>query len=112
MQNVDFSTLNNLRDAIYEDAVKHGLWETPFVPLSYKNVRSKKLNSNRILIGEIEEYINAETRKEYEDELADIIIACFSSAGYLKINLEKAVKRKCKANSARPYQHGKFEEVK
>lgn len=41
-----------------------------------------------------------------EEELADIVIRAFDTAGFLKINLARAIMSKHGFNKTRPYRHG------
>ena len=107
------TTLNTLRDAIYEDAVAHGLWEKTDGPIECSFLVSEEatelVNAGkevqlarwRFSVDETEAWIN------YVDELADVIIASLSVAGKLGIDIDAAVKRKMEINKARPWKHGK-----
>lgn len=113
-------TLNTLRDAIYQDAVAHGLWEStdytvntsmrdmemlgdPFDPDEV--MRDYAIETIRWELTELNDAIdNAEA---YTEELADVIIAALSVAGKLGIDIEAAVKRKMEINRSRPWKHGK-----
>ena len=116
-------SLNTLRDAIYEDAVAHGLWEgTDCVvkecidaaiqegePADQEEMmRGWAMEVIRREVNELEEAsVNAEA---YTDELADVIIASLSVAGKLGIDIDAAVRRKMEINKARPWKHGKENE--
>ena len=105
--------LNTLRDAIYEDAVAHGLWEKTDGPIECSFLVSEEatelVNAGkevqlarwRFSVDETEAWIN------YVDELADVIIASLSVAGKLGIDIDAAVRRKMEINKARPWKHGK-----
>lgn len=117
------TTLNTLRDAIYEDAVAHGLWEgTDYIvkecidaaiqegePADQEEMmRGLAMEVIRREVNELEEAsVNAEA---YTDELADVIIASLSVAGKLGIDIDAAVRRKMEINRARPWKHGKEEQ--
>ena len=107
-------TLNTLRDAIYEDAVEHGLWvdDDGIFECSY------------VVAEESTELVNAandvqfarwrfrdenEAWLYYVEELADVIIASLSVAGKLGIDIDAAVRRKMEINRSRPWKHGKEE---
>ena len=106
-------SLNTLRDAIYEDAVAHGLWEKTDGPIECSFLVSEEatelVNAGkevqlarwRFSVDETEAWIN------YVDELADVIIASLSVAGKLGIDIDAAVRRKMEINKARPWKHGK-----
>ena len=107
------TTLNTLRDAIYEDAVAHGLWEKTDGPIECSFLVSEEatelVNAGkevqlarwRFSVDETEAWIN------YVDELADVIIASLSVAGKLGIDIDAQVRRKMEINKARPRKHGK-----
>lgn len=112
--------LNTLRDAIYEDAVAHGLWESTDYTVKEcieaerqegepadqeEMMRGRAMETIRREVNELEEAsVNAEA---YTDELADVIIASLSVAGKLGIDIDAAVRRKMEINKARPWKHGK-----
>lgn len=119
------TSLNTLRDAIYEDAVAHGLWEKTdnavqrFIK-EYKRLemynlrcvtdqdevlRKKAVNVIQTEIMELE--YSSDNKEAYTEELADVIIASLSVAGKLGIDIDAAVRRKMEINSARPWKHGK-----
>ena len=114
-------TLNTLRDAIYEDAVAHGLWEsTDYTvkecieearqegePADQEDMmRRWAMEAIRREVNELEMTLSEE---EYVEELADVIIASLSVAGKLGIDIDAAVRRKMEINRARPWKHGKEE---
>ena len=114
--------LNDLRDAIYEDAVAHGLWEgTDCIvkecidaaiqegePADQEEMmRGLAMEFIRREVNELDEAsVNAEA---YTEELADVIIASLSVAGKLGIDIDAAVRRKMEINKGRPWKHGKDE---
>lgn len=114
-------TLNDLRDAIYDDAVVHGLWESTdytvqnfideqeraFNPFDKTDevLRSWAMEPIRKEVDELE--MASESEEEYAEELADVIIASLSVAGKLGIDIDAAVRRKMEINKARPWKHGK-----
>ena len=115
-------SLNTLRDAIYEDAVAHGLWEEAdryaekYAQMCANGIeqemRDHMLNccASGLVLGEAEElYDSAETDNfdGFEEELADIIIMSLSVAGKLGIDIDAAVRRKMEINKARPWKHGR-----
>ena len=112
-------SLNTLRDAIYEDAVAHGLWESTdyTVKRCMDEMRrcEKAFEPDDVMRGwaaqvvrmEADELEEAEEADEYAEELADVIIAALSVAGKLGIDIDAAVRRKMEINKARPWKHGK-----
>ena len=112
------ASLNTLRDAIYEDAVEHGLWDDEDGPIGCSFLVSEEatelvyagneaqLARWRFSVDETEAWGN------YVEELADVIIASLSVAGKLGIDIDAAVRRKMKINKARPWKHGKDEQGK
>ena len=114
--------LNDLHDAIYEDSVAHGLWESTdrYVRESIEeNMRDNvpvdleammRIWAMEIIRDEIYELNDSIGNAEaYTDELADVIIASLSVAGKLGIDIDAAVRRKMEINKARPWKHGKDE---
>ena len=114
-------SLNTLRDVIYEDAVVHGLWEwfdEQFKPCeSYKtfgvdvNVVSRRNCGHRIKEEGYELIDAAGCEEAFSEELADVVIMCFSVAGKLGIDIDAAIRRKMEINKGRPWKHGKEEKV-
>ena len=121
------TSLNTLRDAIYEDAVAHGLWEKTdnavqrfikeyqrlemynlrCVPDQDEVWRKKAVNVIQTEIMELE--YSSDNKEAYTEELADVIIASLSVAGKLGIDIDAAVRRKMVINKGRPWKHGKDE---
>ena len=112
-------SLNSMRDAIYEDAVAHGLWESTdyTVKRCMDEMRrcEKAFEPDDVMRGwaaqvvrmEADELEEAEEADEYAEELADVIIAALSVAGKLGIDIDAAVRRKMEINRARKWKHGK-----
>lgn len=109
------ASLNTLRDAIYEDAVAHGLWDEKDGPYHCADIIAKEASE---LIKEAEHlsiHIHGSIdytspRSNYAEELADVIISSLSVAGKLGIDIDEAVRRKMEINKARPWKHGKEKE--
>ena len=106
--------LNTLRDAIYEDAVAHGLWDkykyypaTDCVDFIRDEVNELEYAATNWRNGYEE---NSEFYPEFCQELADVIIMSLSVAGRLGIDIDAAVRRKMEINKARPWKHGKEEQ--
>ena len=109
--------LNELRDEIYSDAVAHGLWyEAELLRLWNYYSKQKKDAINRVrredcamrIRDEVEELYNAAyDANHYTEELADVIITALSVAGYLGIDIDKAVRAKMEINRGREWRHGK-----
>ena len=115
-------SLNTLRDAIYEDSVAHGLWESTdrYVRVSIEeNMRDNvpvdleammRIWAMVIIRDEIYELNDSIGNAEaYTEELADVIIASLYVAGKLGIDIDAAVRRKMEINKGRPWKHGKDE---
>ena len=121
-------SLNTLRDAIYEDAVAHGLWEKTdntvqsiieyYKELERDNLLCVPYDQDKVMrvqaakiIGEeqAELELSRDDEEAYVDELADVIIASLSVAGKLGIDIDAAVRRKMEINNVRPWKHGKDE---
>ena len=114
-------SLNTLRDAIYEDAVAHGLWERTDYTVQLvlqsirrddrttayrdKIMRELAMRVIRLEVDELEGSVEYE--EDYAEELADVIIASLSVAGKLGIDIDAAVRRKMEINKGRPWKHGK-----
>lgn len=119
--------LNELRDEIYCDAVAHGLWDRDYILKTLMN--SDALRDSGIL--QIYKIVNTERElgrvhatlrvflenqellgsvleeDHFREELADVIITALSVAGYLGIDIEKAVRAKMEINRGREWRHGK-----
>lgn len=103
-------TLNTLRDAIYEDAEAHGLWDLDYGPTYCAELildEASELDSAAIDC-ECDDNVDS----EFCEELADVIITALSVAGALGIDIDAAVRRKMEINKARPWKHGKEEQGK
>lgn len=116
-------SLNTLRDAIYQDAVEHGLWEESdrlakeaaedddlpgeksFIEKFFKWHEAAQLifYEGDEMLSAVEEY-NWDSATE---ELADVVIMAMSAAGYLGIDIDAAIRRKMEINKQRPWKHGK-----
>lgn len=109
------TSLNSMRDAIYEDAVKHGLWEKTDDPIGCSFLVSEEATELVNAGNEVQlarwRFSEDETEawEDYVEELADVIIASLSVAGKLGIDIDAAVRRKMEINKARPWKHGKEE---
>ena len=116
-------SLNTLRDAIYEDAVAHGLWESTDYTvkecIEAARQEGEPADQGEMMRGWAMETIRREVNEledasvdeeEYADELADVIIASLSVAGKLGIDIDAAVRSKMEINKARPWKHGKEEQ--
>ena len=102
-------TLNTLRDAIYEDAVAHGLWfERDDCPTTCVEMIQDEVSELDTAAMEWEDDI-CDNNDDFVEELADVMIMCLSVAGRLEIDIDSAVKRKMEINKARPWKHGKEE---
>lgn len=120
--------LNELRDEIYDDAVKHGLWDEGYL---WKTLRSndclrdsgilqihkianteqetRRVHATLRVFLENEELLESVLEEEdhFCEELADVIITALSAAGYLGIDIDKAVRAKMEINRGREWRHGK-----
>ena len=103
-------TLNTLRDAIYEDAVKHGLWEDDedYMPTDCVFFIKDEVCELDCAAMDWEDDV-CNDNSAFCDELSDVIIMCLSVAGYLGIDIDAAVRRKMEINRVRPWKHGKDE---
>lgn len=119
--------LNELRNEIYDDAVKHGLWDEVYLWKTvsindvlrdsgalqiYKiaNTERETMRVNAALRAFLENQELLESVLEedhFVEELADVIITALSAAGYLGIDIDKAVQAKMEINRGREWRHGK-----
>ena len=119
--------LNELRDEIYDDAVKHGLWDEDYLLKTFVNSDVltdsgllqiyKIVNTERELgrvhatlrvFVENQELLGSVLEEDhFREELADVIITALSAAGYLGIDIDKAVREKMEINRGREWRHGK-----
>lgn len=119
------ASLNTLRDAIYEDAVAHGLWESTDYTvkecIEAARQEGEPADQEEMMRGWAMETIRREANEledasadaeAYAEELADVIIASLSVAGKLGIDIDAAVRRKMEINKGRPWKHGKEEQGK
>ena len=104
------TSLNTLRDAIYEDAVKHGLWEEK------ENLALKDfvnfIQDEVFMLDWVVSYFGnnvCNDNSAFCNEMADVIIAVLIVAGKLGIDIDAAVRRKMEINKGRPWKHGKDE---
>lgn len=109
-------SLNTLRDEVYQDAVAHGLWEdTDRYAEELGEDETEKMmfaciEAVKKVFFEADEALEAAENCNIEgmiEELADVIIQALSTAGYLKVDIDAAVKRKMEINKGRPWKHGK-----
>lgn len=101
-------SLNTLRDAIYQDAVAHGLWDDEGIVQGWP-LECAALIENEVgeLIAAAEdwEYSSFNNNEHFIEELADVVIICFSVAGKLGIDIDAAIRRKMEINKNRSYKH-------
>ena len=102
------TSLNTLRDAIYEDAVAHGLWddEEDYMPTDCMYFIKDEVSELDCAAIDWEDDV-CNDNSAFCEELADVIIMCLSVAGYLGIDIDEAVRRKMEINRSRPWKHGK-----
>ena len=108
IDNAPTLSLNTLRDAIYQDAVAHGLWDWAE---AYRHLPDLRDSSVDLIRGEVCELeIECGSEERYAEELADVIIVSLSVAGKLGIDIDAAIRRKMEINKGRPWKHGKSNE--
>ena len=116
-------SLNTLRDEIYQDAVEHGLWEdvekdARELSEEEPHLRTKdgeveyyrRYYALKLVFFEGDELLLAAEDDDWEglkEELADVVIQAFSTAGYLGIDIDAAIRRKMEINKKRSWKHGK-----
>ena len=102
-------SLNTLRDEIYNDAVAHGLWEKKEYPSdcawAVKEEAQELCDAGNEW--EDEGWYEDEENESFSEELADVVIMCFSVAGKLGIDIDAAIRRKMEINKGRAWKHGK-----
>ena len=119
--------LNELRDEIYSDAVAHGLWDEDYLwkTVSINDVlrdsgalqiykianterETMRVNAALRTFLENQELLESVLEEDhFVEELADAIITALSAAGYLGIDIDKAVREKMEINKKREWRHGK-----
>lgn len=105
-------SLNTLRDAIYQDAVAHGLWMDTDGPMRCASqidgeVQELFEEAGNVLDVRVDGGDETEVWAAYCEELADVIITGFSVAGKLGIDIDAAIKRKMEINKGRAWKHRK-----
>ena len=108
-------SLNTLRDAIYEDAHAHGLYD---LEKDVPEIERAAVSLVSMIKSEIDEARDAAldweahrsgAQDHFAEELADVIIMTLSACGHLGIDIDAAVRRKMEINRVRPWKHGKDE---
>ena len=121
--------LNELRDEIYSDAVAHGLWDEDYLLKTlvnsdvvrdsgllqiYKIVNTeqevRRVHATLRVFMENQELLKSVLDEEedyFREELADVIITALSAAGYLGIDIDKAVRQKMESNRGQEWRRGK-----
>ena len=104
-------SLNTLRDAIYQDAVAHGLWD---------DMDGLIAAQTHVVVSEVRELLDAAVdlseaiyrgydiakyKQHYAEELADVVISSMSLAGKREIDIDAEVRRKMEINKGRPWRH-------
>jgi len=122
MKSAPILSLNTLRDEIYQDAVAHGLWEDvekDARELSEEEQPSererwytfhRRVYATKLVFFESDELLSAAEEEDWDglqEEIADVVIQAFSTAGYLGIDIDAAIRRKMEINKNRPWKHGK-----
>ena len=102
------ASLNTLRDAIYEDAVAHGLWDDDedYMPTDCVYFIKDEVCELDCAAMDWEDDV-CNDNSAFCDELSDVIIMCLSVSGYLGIDIDAAVRCKMEINKGRPWKHGK-----
>ena len=95
--------LNILRDEIYQDAIKHGLFEE-FDQIKDPVKKRRKL-AMRIMEEAAEMYAAADDPEHYAEEAADVTLMTGDVCGYLGIDWHGAVMSKKEYNKTRPWKH-------
>lgn len=100
-------TLNDLRDAIYEDAVAHGLWDTKDGPTQCAwLIREEARELDDAASNWEDEGVDEDEPDEaFCEELADVAILAFSVAGHMKIDIDAWIRKKMAINRERSFKH-------
>lgn len=121
IDNAPTLSLNTLRDAIYQDAVAHGLWEKAD-KMAKEAAEDDDLSGGRefiekffkwheaaqLIFFEGDEMLTAVEDYKWDsatEELADVVIMAMSAAGYLGIDIDAAIRRKMEINKGRAWKH-------
>lgn len=109
IDNAPTLSLNALRDEIYQDAVEHGLWERKDYPSDCAWAIKEEARELCDAGNDWEDngWYEGEENEAFSEELADVVIMCFSVAGKLGIDIDKAIRKKMEINKTRPWKHGK-----
>ena len=109
LQDAPTLSLNTLRDAIYEDAVAHGLWQENDDPTVCSWLIKGEATELDEAASDWADYgwNKEEPDETFSEELADVIIMSLSVAGKLGIDIDAAVRRKMEINKGRAWKHGK-----
>ena len=119
--------LNELRNEIYSDAVAHGLWDEGYLKKTLRSndvlrdsgalqiykianaeQETRRVNAALRVLLENQELLESVIEEDhFREELADVIITALSVAGYLGIDIDKAVRAKMEINQKREWRHGK-----
>lgn len=108
--------INRLVNLCHKNAVRHGFWETHGEEKKETALLLSKIALIHSELSELVEYARKDpsTRSDHipeitgvEEELADAVIRIFDLAGYLHVNLGRAIALKMEFNRGRPYMHGK-----
>ena len=100
-------SLNTLRDEIYQDAVAHGLWGAKDYPTDCAWAIREEAEElcEAGSDWEDEGWYEDEESESFSEELADVVIMCFSVAGKLGIDIDAAIRRKMEINKGRSWKH-------
>lgn len=91
--------LNDIRDQVYSDACEHGLWrENHTLEDAVLMVRAEVMEL-------LQEAAKGEVTDALCEELADVVIMCFSLAGRFGIDICRWIWYKIGKNMRRPWRH-------
>lgn len=112
-------TITELVEKAHDNAVNHGFWDDveEMLLLNPGDGDTRKQYINRVVgcclmlmtseLGEAIEAWRHGDEEEFAEELADVMIRLGDFAGFMQVDLEKAVADKMAKNAKRPYKHGK-----
>ena len=107
-------TINELLASAFLNANSKGFWSDLDCSLEEANTQEQyNAIGNRLMmivgeVAEAHEGLRHGDKKNFKEELADVVIRLADLCGGLEIDLESEIKLKMQINTDRPYKHGKL----